>query len=97
MRTLHHVYLRSGLQTLATLAADPLASLVDTAWLGHLGTIQLAGVRVLEVVVEEEAEEAGLRSPASLRLSRHQVIRNHQLHQIRELSSVITGVHEMSH
>lgn len=34
-------------QTLATLAADPLASLVDTAWLGHLGTIQLAGVRCL--------------------------------------------------
>jgi len=35
-------------QTLATLAADPLASLVDTAWLGHLGTIQLAGVRLLD-------------------------------------------------
>ncbi|KAK9841930.1 hypothetical protein WJX84_002435 [Apatococcus fuscideae] len=30
------------LQTLATLASDPLASLVDTAFLGHYGSIQLA-------------------------------------------------------
>jgi hypothetical protein len=28
---------------LATLAADPLASLVDTAFVGHLGAAQLAG------------------------------------------------------
>lgn len=29
---------------LATLAADPLASLVDTAYVGHLGAVQLAGM-----------------------------------------------------
>lgn len=29
---------------LATLAADPVASLVDTAFVGHLGAAQLAGV-----------------------------------------------------
>jgi hypothetical protein len=28
---------------LATLAADPIASLVDTAFVGHLGAAQLAG------------------------------------------------------
>jgi Na+-driven multidrug efflux pump len=29
---------------LATLAADPVAALVDTAYVGHLGAAQLAGV-----------------------------------------------------
>lgn len=31
------------MQMLATLAADPLAQLVDTAYVGHLGAVQLAG------------------------------------------------------
>ncbi len=33
-------------QMLATLAADPVASLVDTGFVGHLGAAQLAGVGV---------------------------------------------------
>lgn len=44
---LGHVSTGSGIaaaaQMLATLAADPLASLVDTAFVGHLGAAQLAG------------------------------------------------------
>ncbi|DBA99785.1 TPA: hypothetical protein ACH3X3_012329 [Trebouxia sp. C0006] len=32
--------------TIATLAADPVASLVDTAFIGHLGAVQLAGVGI---------------------------------------------------
>ncbi|KAK9837240.1 hypothetical protein WJX81_001184 [Elliptochloris bilobata] len=35
-----------ALPTLGTLAADPLASLVDTAYIGHLGAVQLGGVGV---------------------------------------------------
>jgi putative MATE family efflux protein len=35
-----------ALSTLATLAADPLAALVSTAWVGQLGAVQLAGVGV---------------------------------------------------
>ena len=34
----------SNKQMLATLAADPMASLVDTAFVGKLGATQLAGV-----------------------------------------------------
>ncbi|KAK9823345.1 hypothetical protein WJX72_002062 [[Myrmecia] bisecta] len=35
-----------ALPTLATLAADPLASLVATAYIGHLGSVQLASVGI---------------------------------------------------
>jgi hypothetical protein len=35
-----------ALPTLATLAADPVAALVSTAWVGQLGATQLAGVGV---------------------------------------------------
>lgn len=35
-----------ALPTLATLATDPLASLVSTAWIGRLGAIELAGAGV---------------------------------------------------
>lgn len=34
---LAHAYIVASLQTIATLAADPVASLVDTAFIGHLG------------------------------------------------------------
>lgn len=37
---------RVYLQTLATLAADPLASLISTAWVGRIGAVELAGVGV---------------------------------------------------
>jgi putative MATE family efflux protein len=33
-------------QTLATLAADPLASLISTAWVGRIGAVELAGVGI---------------------------------------------------
>lgn len=35
-----------AIPTIATLAADPIASLVDTAFIGHLGSVQLAGVGI---------------------------------------------------
>lgn len=35
-----------AIPTIATLAADPVASLVDTAFIGHLGAVQLAGVGI---------------------------------------------------
>lgn len=35
-----------ALPTLVTLAADPLASLISTAWVGHIGASELAGVGV---------------------------------------------------
>jgi len=35
-----------ALPTLATLAANPLAELVSTAWVGHIGAVELAGVGV---------------------------------------------------
>ena len=34
---LAHAYVVASVQTIATLAADPVASLVDTAFIGHLG------------------------------------------------------------
>ena len=37
LNSLAHAYVVASVQTIATLAADPVASLVDTAFIGHLG------------------------------------------------------------
>lgn len=39
-----------ALPALGTLAIDPLVSIVDTAWVGHLGTVSLAAIAVASAV-----------------------------------------------
>eukprot|EP00775_Hariotina_reticulata_P009517 gene9517-9682_t len=51
-----------ALPMLATLAADPLASLVDTAFVGHLGAPQLAGVGMATRTAAAAASEGLLEN-----------------------------------
>ncbi len=49
------------MQTLGTLAADPLASLVDTAYIGHLGECYCLTFRVLAFLAELDSTEKIVR------------------------------------
>ena len=49
------------MQTLGTLAADPLASLVDTAYIGHLGECYCFTFTVLAFLAELESTEKIVR------------------------------------
>ena len=49
------------MQTLGTLAADPLASLVDTAYIGHVGECFCLTFRVLAFLAELDSTETVVR------------------------------------
>ena len=67
--------LRIGLPALGALAADPLVSLIDTAFVGRLGATALASVAIASMASSKSPSASSIPSIATMLSSRMRVFR----------------------